>query len=170
MKTFAITAAITTLFVASTHAANPSRKRTETRHKSLDKARVFSDEIYDPYLGMARQRKRGLEGHESMSMVHTISIPMSMSTEYPPKNTDADISADTSADQPRDVDMDMSMSTEYPPENTDADISADTSADTPADQPRDADTPDVVTVDESGAMAIGTTLSALAAVGAVLLL
>mmetsp|Transcript_31255 Transcript_31255/g.54347 ORF Transcript_31255/g.54347 Transcript_31255/m.54347 type:complete len:140 (-) Transcript_31255:404-823(-) len=108
MKTFAIAAALATLFVTSAHAANPIRKRTETRHKSLDKARVFSDEIYDPYLGMARQRKRGLEGHESMSMVHTISIPMSMSTEYPPKNTDADISADTSADtpadQPRDAD------------------------------------------------------------------
>ena len=102
MKTFAITAALATLFVASAHAANPSRKRTETRHKSLDKARVSSDETYDPYLGMARQRKRGLEGHESMSMVHSMSMPTdkpstgaptaSPTSDGPPTNLDRGVS------------------------------------------------------------------------------
>ena len=59
---------------------------------------------------------------------------MSMSNEYPPENTDTDISAETPA------------AADQPPEDTSADISADT----PADQPRDADTTNVVTAVKSG--------------------
>eukprot|EP00579_Thalassiosira_antarctica_P012051 CAMPEP_0201924004 /NCGR_PEP_ID=MMETSP0903-20130614/12526_1 /ASSEMBLY_ACC=CAM_ASM_000552 /TAXON_ID=420261 /ORGANISM="Thalassiosira antarctica, Strain CCMP982" /LENGTH=120 /DNA_ID=CAMNT_0048461437 /DNA_START=54 /DNA_END=416 /DNA_ORIENTATION=- len=120
MKTFAIAAALATLFVTSAHAANPIRKRTETRHKSLDKARVPSDESYDPYLGM-EQRKLELEGRESMSMVHSMSMP-----------------------------------------------TAKLATDAPTASPHSDGSP--TTLGVSGAMAIGTTVSALVSAGAVLLL
>lgn len=69
MKSFAVAAAFATLFVASSDAATPGRRRTQTQHKSLNKASA----TYDPYLGISEQR--GLEGHEdhgsmSMSMDH----------------------------------------------------------------------------------------------------
>mmetsp|Transcript_8166 Transcript_8166/g.18352 ORF Transcript_8166/g.18352 Transcript_8166/m.18352 type:complete len:128 (+) Transcript_8166:133-516(+) len=75
MKTCAITAALLTLCVASTQAADPARKRSQTQRKSLNKARVQSDESYDPYLGMEGRQL------ESMSMTPTDtvgSMPMSM--------------------------------------------------------------------------------------------
>ena len=79
MKTFTISAALVALYVASAHAAaNPARMRTQTQHKSMNKAHVQSDESYEQYLGMDN---RQLE--ESMSM--SISISMSMApTSTPP--------------------------------------------------------------------------------------
>ena len=115
MKSFATAAALATLLVASTHAAKPSRKRTKTQHKSMDKARVPSDESYDPFLGM--EGKRGLAGHgdhdspkvhESMSMVHDephvelITHDGSMSMSMPADGTAVKIDAPdaTSVDDP----------------------------------------------------------------------
>jgi len=76
MKTCTITAALVTLCVASSHAVNPTRKRTKPQHKSMSKARALSDESYDPYLGIENRQLAG-----SMS----VSMSMSMSpTATPP--------------------------------------------------------------------------------------
>eukprot|EP00579_Thalassiosira_antarctica_P009286 CAMPEP_0201882812 /NCGR_PEP_ID=MMETSP0902-20130614/14596_1 /ASSEMBLY_ACC=CAM_ASM_000551 /TAXON_ID=420261 /ORGANISM="Thalassiosira antarctica, Strain CCMP982" /LENGTH=144 /DNA_ID=CAMNT_0048411437 /DNA_START=58 /DNA_END=492 /DNA_ORIENTATION=+ len=144
MKSFATAAALATLLVASTHAAKPSRKRTKTQHKSMDKARVPSDESYDPFLGL-EQRKRGLTGHgahESMSIGHEEAIvhDKSMSMSMPAKGTTVKVGTEIASP-----------------------------VDEPVNTPREGNV-DVEKKEESGAMAIGTTFSALAAVGAVLLL
>lgn len=74
MKSFAVTAALITLCVASTQAATPARKRSLTQRRSLNKASVESDESYDPYLGM-----EGRKLEKSMSMEHDAAADHSMS-------------------------------------------------------------------------------------------
>lgn len=90
MNLYAIAAVLVSLVVASAQAAHPSRKRTQTRHKSSGNARVASDEGYDPYLGMEQRRRRlGVDAEKSMSM----SMFMSMSMPIPPQDDDDDNSS-----------------------------------------------------------------------------
>lgn len=73
---YAVAALVLTL--ASAEAANPSRKRTNSRHKSVG-ARVPSDESYDPFLGMEQRRKLD-KMSMSMSMPATEPEPESVGT------------------------------------------------------------------------------------------
>ena len=96
MKTSSIATVLVTLCVASAHAAKPNRKRTQTRHKSLDNAQAETDESYEPYLGMD-QLTRKLMAHGDHSMSMSMSMPHDKhaddhakpSGDAPPVKTDA---------------------------------------------------------------------------------
>jgi len=139
MKSYAVTAAIAAICVASTTAAKPNRKRVQQQHKSTaGSARVVhSDESFDPYLGMeTRRRMAGHAGDHASD--HSLSMSMSMSMPTEPTVTPPTDAAPTDGTSP-----------------------------TPAAAPTDRG---IDTSEESGAMTIGTTVSVLAAAGAMMLL
>ena len=69
MKTSSIATVLVPLCMASVHTTKSNRKRTQTQHKSMDKAQAATDESYEPYLGMdERTRKLMAHGDHLMTM------------------------------------------------------------------------------------------------------
>eukprot|EP00578_Thalassiosira_sp_NH16_P007376 CAMPEP_0181107868 /NCGR_PEP_ID=MMETSP1071-20121207/17316_1 /TAXON_ID=35127 /ORGANISM="Thalassiosira sp., Strain NH16" /LENGTH=149 /DNA_ID=CAMNT_0023191413 /DNA_START=99 /DNA_END=548 /DNA_ORIENTATION=+ len=141
-------AIIASLYLVSTDAALPARRRIMSNHKSLPDSPVHADEAYDPYLGMGGERRlEGHEDHTSMpmgSMMGSIELHASMPSgegETPP-------AAPTPGTSP------TPGSPTTPTPGSTPTYSKDSSA----------------TSEDSGASTIGTAVSALAAAGAMMFL
>jgi len=143
MKSSTVTATLATLFVASTNATKVTRRRTQTQHKSLD----------ERYLGL-EQNERVLDGHGNHG-----SMPL--------KEDESHDSHDDGHDHGHSS-LSMSMRDDAEP-TTLPEPEPETSPEPEPETSVQVKEDDGSEEDGSGAMSIGTIVSALASAGAMML-